>query len=333
MRREIIARLALLLIGVGLPLSILGYQFNDRQSASSGDVVHIEAKIPEEGGFDPADLQVAVGQKVTLRFAASDVTHGIAIGPGLGVDTGPIYPGHVEDVMLTFDKPGTYTYYCTTWCSPNHWRMRGTIRVYDPQNLDAYPTPWHDPVIVNLAEEGVDIDAVHNSDMGAMEISNIVFDRTPSVERGADLIDAVVVPNNLGDVEWRRTHTPQAALSALKMMNPTVAEADLIDVVVYLWVGELDTEGLSSAKNYYNNNCAACHGQTGNGNGPAAALTVEDPIVFNDLNYLFMTRGDVLYAKIRRGGMGTDMPNFGTLLTTEETWRIVEYVRTLPLRE
>jgi len=40
-------------------------------------------------------------------------------------------------------------------------------------------------------------------------------------------------------------------------------------------------------------------------------------------------RSDVLYAKIRRGGMGTDMPNFGTLFTPEETWALVDYLWTL----
>jgi len=39
---------------------------------------------------------------------------------------------------------------------------------------------------------------------------------------------------------------------------------------------------------------------------------------------MFAVRGDVLYAKIRRGGMGTDMPNFGTPFTTEETRALVD---------
>ena len=36
-------------------------------------------------------------------------------------------PGKVTDVTLTFDKPGTYTFYCTRWCGVNHWRMRGVV--------------------------------------------------------------------------------------------------------------------------------------------------------------------------------------------------------------
>ncbi len=52
--------------------------------------------------------------------------------------------------------------------------------------------------------------------------------------------------------------------------------------------------------------------------------------LFNDPAYMFEMRSDVLYAKIRRGGMGTDMPNFGTLFTPDETWALVEYLWTLP---
>ena len=333
MRREYIARLALLLIVVGVPLIILGYQYNDRHLQSSGSIIHIEAKVPEQGGFIPADVRVATGQAVTLRFASADVTHGIAIGPGLGIDMGPVDPGHVGEITLTFDQPGTYTYYCTTWCSPNHWRMRGTIRVYDPEHPDAYPTPWQDPVIVNLAEEGVNIDAVHTSDIDVMAMPSLVVGRLPSVERGATLVDLIDIPDELHDVEWQRTHTLQAALIELEMANLDAAQTDLIDVVVYLWTNDVDTDRLRYAKNYYDNNCTACHGQTGGGDGPAAAFTVETPIAFNDLAYMFMIRGDVLYAKIRRGGMGTDMPNFGTLLTPDETWRIVEYLQILPLQE
>jgi len=52
-------------------------------------------------------------------------------------------------------------------------------------------------------------------------------------------------------------------------------------------------------------------------------------VAFADAAYLFERRSDVLYAKIRRGGMGTGMPNFGTLLTPDETWMLVEYLWTM----
>jgi high-affinity iron transporter len=100
-------------------------------------------------------------------------------------------------------------------------------------------------------------------------------------------------------------------------------------VIAYLWVSDvMVTQGVQTQ---YEQNCAACHGQYGNGDGPAAALTIADPVAFADVSYMFHMRSDVLYAKIRRGGMGTDMPNFGTIFTTEETWALVDYLWSLSL--
>ena len=48
--------------------------------------------------------------------------------------------------------------------------------------------------------------------------------------------------------------------------------------------------------------------------------------VLADAQRMATRRSDVLYAKIRRGGMGTGMPNFGTLFTPEETWALVDYL-------
>ncbi|MCC6803564.1 MAG: cytochrome c [Anaerolineae bacterium] len=49
-------------------------------------------------------------------------------------------------------------------------------------------------------------------------------------------------------------------------------------------------------------------------------------VAFADPAYMFGRRGDVLYAKIRTGGMGTDMPNWGTVFTPDETRGVVDYL-------
>jgi hypothetical protein len=59
------------------------------------------------------------------------------------------------------------------------------------------------------------------------------------------------------------------------------------------------------------------------GMGQPADTTAEKLVAFADAAYMFEMRSDVLYAKIRRGGMGTEMPNFGTLFTPDETWVLV----------
>lgn len=323
-RREYLALMSVVLVLVGLPVAALGYQFGLRPQLSETTVVDIAAVIPEDGGFQPGFVEVAVGEPVTLRFSAEDVTHGIAIGPGLDIDLGHIDPGKVKEITVTFDKPGVYTYYCNTWCSPNHWRMRGTIQVVDPNNPGALTAPVTDPVIQALVEEGVDIDMVHMDHEPQYAVTT-----RPSTVRGETLVAALNVPAEVETLDWRRTHTPEDAMILLSQANPATDLDTLADVVAYLWRGETS----EAAESLYNKNCAACHGQYGAGDGPAADSTIEDPIVFADPEYMFGVRSDVLYAKIRRGGMGTDMPNFGTVLTPDETWMLVEYLWTFPFAE
>lgn len=321
------ARIVLLSIIIGLPLAAYVYETEFRDAHAEGRVIGITARVPEDGGFTPANIRIATGETVTLRFASTDVTHGIAIGPGWDLNVGHVDPGMVKELTLSFDEPGTYTYYCTTWCSKDHWRMRGVFTVYDPAEPKYVPPPRIDPVMTNLVEEGVNIDALHTGQ--TEHTTEIVFEREPSEVNGEALAASLDLPTDVLDQAWRRTHTPREALSQLEMAFPGMAQADLIDVVLYLWTS---AEPSATAEAYYNSNCAACHGQQGNGDGPAATTTAEDPAAFGDLQYMFDMRADVLYAKLRRGGMGTDMPNFGTLLTPEESWLIVEYLWTLPTR-
>jgi plastocyanin len=290
-------------------------------------VIDIQASVPEAGGFHPASIQVGEGETVMLRFTSTDVTHGVAIGPGLGIDLGAIDPGHIKEAAVTFEHAGTYTFYCTTWCSPNHWRMRGVIEAQS--ELNVVPTPQRDPVIEVLVAEGVNIDAdrtvPQDSTQEQLDLSML------SPEHGAELLDRTIVPGDLQRQAWRQLHTPADGLALLRPLNPHLTEAELADVVAYLWIR--DTAVLQETRTQYEQNCAACHGQYGNGDGPAANLTSTAPVVFADLTYMFHMRSDVLYAKIRRGGMGTDMPNFGTVFTPEETWALVDYLWSLSFEE
>ncbi len=327
-QRELLALFALGLILLGLPLAVLGYQYWLRPALSPNRIIDIAARVPEQAGFAPDAIRVAVGETVTLRFASMDVTHGVAIGPGLGVDLGPIDPGQVKEITLSFDHPGIYTYYCTTWCSPDHWRMRGTIQVSDPANPDVVPAAQPDRVIEALIAEGIDIDAAHTPPAEHADISILAFQ--PSAQRGELVIaGGLDVPAELRDPVWRQSHTPAQALELLTGQNPATSERDRLDAIAYLWTQDTADEALATGKRFYNQNCAACHGQSGGGDGPAAATTAEEPVAFSDPGYMFERRSDVLYAKIRRGGMGTGMPNFGTLFTPEETWALVRYLWTL----
>lgn len=321
-------RLVLLLNAALIPALLLVYQLAVRPALHGVGPLDVHATIAENGGFQPGSIQVQVGQKLTLRFSSTDLPHGIAIGPSLGADLGPVIPGKIKEVTLTFDRPGRYTYYCNTWCSPNHWRMRGVIEVTDPAN--PVPVTETDPVIAALVAEGVDIDAVHNTTAAAPH--GHAEEMAVSAQRGAALVNTLIIPPELRDMNWRRSHTPAQGVALLAAQNSAAQEADLQDVTAFLWTADAAPEALSAAALTYAKNCLACHGATGGGDGFMAGQTAQLPVAFSDTQHMFTMRADVLYAKIRRGGMGTDMPNWGLLFTPEETWALVDYIWSLALK-
>ena len=333
-RSERIALIALGLILIVLPATLLGYQFVLRPAMSDVPVIDIVAAAPEEGGFQPEAIRVPAGKTVQLRFSVPDVTHGIAIGPGLGLDLGHVDPGEVKEVEVTLDQPGRYVFYCNSWCSPNHWRMRGTIEVYDPQNPDKLLTSnVSDPVLESLAARGIDIDT--------SRVTRTVPSDRPSATRGAVIAERLreSLPTALTTPEWRRSHSPVEAWASL--VEAGLSETEAWDALAHLWLTDVDEKRLQTAATLYAKNCAACHGETGNGRGPGAdtlaaqgigqhanmALAGE-PAAFADPHTMLGGTSDIYYAKIRRGGMGTGMPSFGPIFTPDETWMLVDYLWT-----
>ena len=327
-RSEVVARLALGLILAGLPLAILGYQYILRPALTNGRSIDIVVAAPERGGFQPEAIRVAAGEQVRLRFSASDVTHGLAIGPGLGLDFGQVDPGQVKEVDVTFDQPGRYTLYCNTWCSPNHWRMRSTIEVYDPANPDALPlNTAADPIIASLIDRGIDIDAPHQSPLIPAE--------KPSAQRGAKIVAQLGnrLPADLTTSQWRQTHSP--AETHTRLLNDGLDEPQAWDVVAYLWMQNAGTARMEAAASLYAKNCAYCHGESGKGDGFGASIlaaqgigTAEGPTAFADPGIMLGGSSDIYYAKIRRGGMGTGMPGFGQIFDSEQTLALVDYLWT-----
>lgn len=338
-------RRLLLLLLVPVPAILIGLQ--EPSPLQRGvRIVDVVAAVPEAGGFQPDSVSVYAGQKLRLRFRAADVTHGVAIGPGLGIDLGDLAPGEVKAVDVTFPEAGTYTFYCNKWCSPNHWRMRGIIAVEYPRAPQR--AAEQDPVVANLLAEGIDIDAyladispthaeaAHGSVSQAAAATNSAAGpgaesaTQPSAALGATQSATMAIPVELEDARWRQRHTLLEGEALLASANPRADPAAVANAAAYLWLGQPTPEDLSTlpepAATLYAKNCAACHGAKGDGQGFDAGSSPVPPPSLADAERMAGRRGDVLYAKIRRGGMGTGMPNFGTLFTPEETWALVEYL-------
>jgi nitrous-oxide reductase len=81
--------------------------------------------------FMPEQFEVHQGDEVKLHLTnvetIRDMTHGFALskyGINIAVD-----PGQTVETTFVADKPGTYWYYCTWFCSALHLEMRGRMLV------------------------------------------------------------------------------------------------------------------------------------------------------------------------------------------------------------
>lgn len=74
----------------------------------------------------------------------------------------------------------------------------------------------------------------------------------------------------------------------------------------------------------YQQNCASCHGASGDGRGPAAAGLPTAPIAFNNAQRARQRSLFALYQVITQGLDGTPMPSFSQL-STDDRWALAFY--------
>ncbi len=92
-----------------------------------------------------------------------------------------------------------------------------------------------------------------------------------------------------------------------------------------------DAATISEGESLYRTHCAACHGEGGAGDGPAAAGLSPTPA---DLRWVVrrpMASDDYLMWAIGDGGaaLGTGMPAFKDALDEADRWRIIHFLRAL----
>src|SRR6266508_2044767 len=96
---------------------------------------------------------------------------------------------------------------------------------------------------------------------------------------------------------------------------------------------------VAKGKEIYEANCVQCHGPEGRGDGYGAPFLVPTPRDFTAGQFKFRTTAsgqlptdDDLFRTISRGANGTGMPPWKYLLSDEDRWALVEYVKTFDQR-
>jgi mono/diheme cytochrome c family protein len=338
MKRELFALSVVVFILILFPAAVFGYQAARTRSIDS-PVIEIVAKAPDAGGFVPDRLRLVAGETVTLRISSPDVVHGFSI-PGLGIEIDDIYPGKPVDVQVTPQQPGRYTYACTRWCGVDHWRMRGVIEVIAPKAVSGLRPSQGEQGAAASAQAakplyerlGIDLDAMRHD-------ATLTPVARPSASRGAALGSRL--PDDASSIfNLQSSITPADAFRQLRASDATAGLSDdqVWDAVAWAWLKDMPAERLARAEYLYARDCAACHGETGRGDGIAGkdlpGMAKMDPAMpagpadFTDAKQMLAASDVMLQGKLLRGGMGTGMPEFGSLYTEEEQWAMITYLRT-----
>jgi mono/diheme cytochrome c family protein len=77
----------------------------------------------------------------------------------------------------------------------------------------------------------------------------------------------------------------------------------------------------------FGNNCETCHGSQGQGDGPAGAAL--DPPPKNLAELQKIAADDYLFWRISSGKEGTSMVAWKGILSEEQIWQVVSFIRTL----
>ncbi len=149
-------------------------------------------------------------------------------------------------------------------------------------------------------------------------------------------------PANYTDPEFRRTRIPAEMFSVItdgrldagmppfgpaNQTNP-INETNRWDLVAAVYSLATPPEAIDQGQTLYDESCAACHGETGQGDGPDAAAQETPPTNLTDLTYWYNRSNEDVFNAIANNGI----PAHDYELTDDERWAVVDYGRTFSYR-
>lgn len=150
-------------------------------------------------------------------------------------------------------------------------------------------------------------------------------------ERAVDLPNPVTA---VGSAEVARLATPvdwytvvtQGNLERFMPPFSSLTDRQRWDVVAYMYTLSEDAGQAALGEQLYQQNCASCHGESGKGDGLAAAnLSMPN---FTNQEYMAARSADAFFQAITNG-IAPSMPAYQAQLTDSERWALAAYLRSL----
>ncbi len=144
-------------------------------------------------------------------------------------------------------------------------------------------------------------------------------------------------PANYTDPEFRRSRIPSVMYNTItdgildsgmppfgpESSNP-VSEEDRWHLIATVYSLATPLEAVEAGQVVYEENCAACHGETGLGDGPDAANAEAEIPDLTNVRYWFNRSNETVFEAIEGGSV----PDHAYELTDQERWDVVDYART-----
>lgn len=115
-------------------------------------------------------------------------------------------------------------------------------------------------------------------------------------------------------------HAPEQHMAGMHSDIPAEAAAVLNPIAA-------TAASLAAGERLYAANCAVCHGETGEGDGPGAAGLQTPPANLHETHVQENSDGALFYI-ISHGKPDTPMPAWANILDEEQRWHVVNYLRT-----
>jgi len=133
--------------------------------------------------------------------------------------------------------------------------------------------------------------------------------------------------------QWPRLPLP--ALRTLRVGRVTGAVLGLGLLAGALWFAPLNEstsgnpikpsgDSIAIGRSFYIQNCAKCHGDSGHGDGPLASQLAVPPA---DFRIHIPYHSDRFFFQVISNGLGGVMPPFGGLLTKEQRWHLINFLK------